>query len=76
VINVMLGRSFNDADPASVFATANTADQTMAPNDQANEQMNVAKTKGKKAKVKVKKEEPAPWVFTGTKILQGTALNQ
>ena len=77
-ITVMLGRPFNDQDPASVFAvTTNTDDQSMATDDQAADQSKVAvkKTKGNKTKTKVKKE-PAPWVFTGTKIEQVTAVNQ
>jgi hypothetical protein len=70
-INVMLGRSFNDADPASVFATTTTEPSMTMDNEKAT----VTKTKGGKTKTKVKKE-PAPWVFTGTKIMQGTAVNQ
>src|SRR6185369_17321564 len=37
-ISIMLGREFNDQDPGSVFtnATASTADQSMATNDQGN----------------------------------------
>lgn len=88
-LSVILGRDFNDQDPASVFATATTTDQSMA-NDQSmtndtkagnNEsKMNdhkvaVTKTKGNKTKTKVKKA-PEPWVFTGTKIEQVTAQNQ
>lgn len=79
VITVMLGRPFNDQDPASVFAVTTTNDQSMATNDQANDQSKVAvtKTKGNKTKTKVKKvEAPAPWVFTGTKVEQVTATNQ
>jgi hypothetical protein len=83
-ISVMLGREFNDQDPASVFAnaTASTEDQSMATNDEAkmNDQSkaNVTKVKGHKTKTKVAKVEkkPEPWVFTGTKIEQGTAANQ
>jgi len=90
VITVMLGRPFNDQDPASVFATAtSTNDQTqsMANNEQTtndqskmeNDQSKAEKTKTahNKAKTKVKKpEEPAPYVFTGTKVEQVTASNQ
>ena len=72
-ISVMLGRPFNDADPASVFATTTTTtDETMTTD---NGKAAVTKTKGTKTKTKVKKE-PAPWVFMGTKIAQGTAVNQ
>lgn len=69
-ITVMLGRPFNDADPASVFMTTTTTtdESAMAGNT-------VTKTKGNKTKTKVKKQ-PEPWVFTGTKIVQGTAVNQ
>jgi hypothetical protein len=92
VITVLLGRPFNDQDPASVFATATTTNdqnQSMTTNDQAandqskmnNDQskMNATKTKTvhNKTKTKMKKpEEPAPYVFTGTKIEQVTAANQ
>ncbi|HEV8287279.1 MAG TPA: hypothetical protein VGQ09_23385 [Chitinophagaceae bacterium] len=70
-ITVMLGRPFNDADPASVFATTVTTDESMP----TNEKTMVTKTKGSKTKTKAKKQ-PEPWVFTGTKIVQGTASNQ
>jgi hypothetical protein len=87
-ISIMLGRDFNDQDPASVFtnATATTQDQTMATaNDQGNNEAkandhaktSVTKAKGHKTKTKVKEEKkPEPWVFTGTKIEQTTASNQ
>jgi hypothetical protein len=71
VITVMLGRPFNDADPASVFASATTTDESMT----TEAKVPVTKTKGHKTKTKVKKETP-PWVFTGTKIEQVTATNQ
>jgi hypothetical protein len=83
-ISIMLGREYNDQDPASVFtnATATTEDQSMAANDESkmNDQAkaSVTKTKGnktKKTKAKVEKK-PEPWVFTGTKIEQTTASNQ
>jgi hypothetical protein len=87
-ISIMLGRDFNDQDPASVFtnATASTQDQSMTTtNDQVNSEAkanekaktSVTKTKGSKAKTKVKEvKKPEPWVFTGTKIEQTTASNQ
>lgn len=91
VVKVLLGRPFNDQDPASVFAMATTNandqtqsmtnDQTAANNQSANDKskMNVTKDKtthGGKTKTKmVKKEEPAPYVFTGTKIEQTTSMN-
>src|SRR6476646_7609551 len=86
-ISIMLGREFNDQDPASVFtnAAASTADQSMATTDQGNNEtkMNeqsktsVTKTKGHKTKTKaVVEKKPEPWVFTGTKIEQTTAVNQ
>src|SRR4029078_357764 len=85
-ISIMLGRDYNDQDPASAFtnATATTQDQSMT-NDQGNNEskMNdqaktsVTKTKGNKTKTKAKVEKkPEPWVFTGTKIEQATAVNQ
>ncbi|HMG68481.1 MAG TPA: hypothetical protein VK588_12375 [Chitinophagaceae bacterium] len=80
VITVMLGRPFNDQDPASVFATTTTEDQSTASSTQADDQSKatVTKTKGTKTKTKVVKKapEPAPWVFTGTKVEQVTATNQ
>jgi hypothetical protein len=89
VITVMLGRPFNDQDPASVFATATTNDQnqSMANNEQTTtnaqskmeDQSKAEKTKTvhNKTKTKMKKpEEPAPYVFTGTKVEQVTATNQ
>ena len=81
-ISVMLGREFNDQDPASVFtnATVSTADQSTATNDEAkmNDQSkaSVTKTKGHKTKTKaVVEKKPQPWVFTGTKIEHSTAAN-
>src|SRR4030095_11461825 len=76
VITVMIGRPFNDEDPASVFATTTTNDQ-MAMTDEAKPEGKTAvtKTKTNKTKTKVKKETP-PWVFTGTKMEQVTAANQ
>jgi hypothetical protein len=66
VINVVLGRPFNDQDPGSVFTTPVT-EETAAVETKT-------KTKGNKTKTKVKKVEP--WVFTGTKVEQVTAVNQ
>ena len=80
-ISIVLGREFNDQDPASVFtnATASTEDQSMVTNDQSKmdqEKPSVTKTKGSKTKTKAKVEKkPEPWVFTGTKIEQTTAAN-
>jgi hypothetical protein len=93
VITIMIGRPYNDQDPASVFAmnTTNNTDQTqtmsndqnMTSNNQAStdqDKTKVVKTKkvAGKSKAKVKKvvEEPAPFVFTGTKVEQTTAANQ
>ena len=70
-LSIMIGRSFNDADPASVFTTTATTDESAMA---TTEKSTVTKTKGNKTKTKVKK--PEPWVFTGTKIVQGTAVNQ
>ena len=72
VINIVLGRPFNDADPSSVLAPVTTDDQSVATTDQP--KMKVTKTKGNKTKIKVKPVEP--WVFTGTKVEQVTAVNQ
>jgi hypothetical protein len=66
VITVMLGRPFNDQDPASVFATTTVEPAAEMP---------VTKTKTNKTKTKVKKVAP-PFVFTGTKVEQVTATNQ
>ena len=81
-ISIMLGRDYNDQDPASAFtnATAST-DQSMTTTDESkmNDQAktSVTKTKGAKTKTKAKVEKkPEPWVFTGTKIEQTTASNQ
>ena len=83
VITVMVGRPFNDQDPASVFAVTTTTDQSMttdqttATKAQGNKESKKTVTKSKGSKTKVKKvEEPAPWVFTGTKVEQVTATNQ
>ncbi|HEV8507842.1 MAG TPA: hypothetical protein VGQ53_20695 [Chitinophagaceae bacterium] len=81
-ISIMLGREFNDQDPASVFtnATASTENQSMATNDESkmNDQAKASVTKkGTKTKAKAKVvKKPEPWVFTGTKIEQTTASNQ
>ena len=65
VINILLGRAFNDEDPASVFNTPAAADEQAT--------VVITKTKAGKTKQKVKKAEP--WVFTGTKLEQATAAN-
>jgi hypothetical protein len=70
-LNIVLGRPFNDADPASVLATTTTTDESATV---TTDNAKVTKTKSNKTKTKVKK--PEPWVFTGTKIVQGTAVNQ
>jgi len=77
VITVMIGRPFNDQDPASVFATTTMDNQTAMTDEQKNMEQKTAvtKTKTNKTKTKVKKETP-PWVFTGTKVEQVTAANQ
>ena len=62
-LNIILGRPFNDADPASVFAAPVQEDEAI-----------VTKTKTSKSKTKVKKVEP--FVFSGTKIEQTTAVVQ
>jgi hypothetical protein len=72
LVNVVIGRPFNDQDPASVLATTTTNDQ-MAMTDET--KTTVTKTKTNKTKTKQKKVTP-PWVFTGTKIEQVTAANQ
>ena len=75
-LNIVLGRPFNDADPVSVLSTTSTTtDATMDQSTTSTtENAKVTKTKGNKTKIKEKK--PEPWVFTGTKIVQGTAVNQ
>lgn len=77
VITIMVGRPFNDQDPASVFATTTMDNQTAMTDQQktTEQKTTVAKTKTNKTKTKVKKETP-PWVFTGTKVEQVTAANQ
>lgn len=89
VITIMLGRPFNDHDPASVFANPTTNDQTQsmsndqstAKNQTTNDQSSMKVTKNKttkssKEKTKVVKQEEPPYVFTGTKIEQVTSMNQ
>lgn len=61
VINIVLGKAYNDEDPASAFTTSTEATDVA-----------VTKTKTKKTKTKVKKVQP--WVFTGTKIESVTAM--
>jgi hypothetical protein len=69
VVNIMLGRSFNDEDPNSVF-TAPAAEEVPAT-------AVVTKTKTSKTKTKLKPvKKVEPWVFTGTKVEQVTAGNQ
>jgi hypothetical protein len=62
-ISIMIGRPFDNQNPNSVFTTAVIEEPIIA-----------TKTKKDKVQQKVKKEEP--WVFTGTKIEQVTAINQ
>jgi hypothetical protein len=73
IINIVLGRPFNDEDPASALTAPVTDDQSMATTGETTK-TKITKTKANKTKVKVKPVEP--WVFTGTKVEQVTAVNQ
>jgi hypothetical protein len=63
-INVVIGRAFNDSDPASVFTT-----------QAADEPATVVVTKSKGSKTKEKVKQVAPWTFVGSKIEHATAAN-
>jgi hypothetical protein len=63
-LHIVIGKTYNDADPAVVFNTV-----TEEPVE--------AEVKVKSSKTKVKKVAKAKaWVYTGTKIENTTALNQ
>ena len=62
MLSIIIGKPYNDQDPASVFTPAAEEPVAAAPVKKAK--------KGKKAKV-VKVEKP--WVFTGTKVEHTTA---
>jgi hypothetical protein len=69
ILSINIGHPYISEDPASVF-TMTTTTNDMAVNDQP-----VTKTKtknGKVVKTKVK-EQPKPWVYTGTKVDKTTA---
>lgn len=65
-ISVIIGKSYNDMDPAASFLPATTEEPVAeAPK---------AKTaKGKKPVAKKKVKEEKPWVFVGTKVEHTTA---
>lgn len=70
MLSINIGHAYISEDPASVFAVTTTTEDMNAANDQA-----VTKTKtknGKVVKTKVK-EQPKPWVYTGTKVDKTTA---
>jgi hypothetical protein len=64
VINIVIGRSFNDAEPSLSFSPVVTEQPAT-----------VVVTKSKSAKTKEKVKPIQPWVFTGTKLDQVTASN-
>lgn len=62
---ICIGKDYNDADPASAFAT--TAEEPVVAQ---------ADVKTKAAKSKIKKEvKPKPWMYMGNKIETTTAMN-
>jgi hypothetical protein len=61
---ICIGKDYNDADPASAFATPAEPEPAQAD------------LKNKTAKTKIKKEvKPKPWMYTGNKMESTTAMN-
>ncbi len=70
-LSIVIGKPYNLADPASVFAAPaiGSVDETTADADVK------GKTKPGKTKTKVKKpEEPKAWTYTGTKVEKETVM--
>jgi hypothetical protein len=66
-ISVILGKKYNDQDPAASFLPAPVEEPV------AEAPKKVKSTKGKKAVAKKKVKEEKPWVFVGTKVEHTTA---
>ena len=68
-LSIAIGKEYNAADPAAVFAIPAIGDAQPLPNEEV---------KVKEGKVKSKKKEAAPkkaWVYTGTKVVTETVAN-
>jgi hypothetical protein len=67
-LNIVIGKMYNDADPASVFAAPVIGAETALPDA-------TVKVKSTKTKIKKKPEAPKAWVYTGTKVVTETVSN-
>ena len=68
-LSIVIGKEYNAADPASVFAVPAIGDATPLPEQET-------KVKAGKTKTKVKKNtEPKAWTYTGTKVVTETVAN-
>ncbi len=66
-LNIVIGKMYNDADPALAFAAPAIGTETTIPE---------TKTKVKGSKTKTKKiVAPKAWVYTGTKVVTETVSN-
>lgn len=68
-LSIAIGKEYNAADPAAVFAVPAIGDPTPLPKEEV---------KVKEGKVKTKKkveETPKAWVYTGTKVVTETVAN-
>ena len=71
VLNIVIGKPFNENDPGQVFLPK-TTDEVVAE-----EPVTVkTKTKTSAGKTKTKEVQPKAWTYTGTKIEKTTASNQ
>jgi len=67
-LSIVIGKTYNDADPAAAFAAPAIGDETPLPEADV-------KVKAGKTKIKKKPEAPKAWVYTGTKIVTETVSN-
>ena len=71
VLNIVIGKPFNENDPGQVFLPK-TTDEVVAE-----EPVTVkTKTKTSAGKTKTKEVQPKAWTYTGTKVEKSTASNQ
>jgi hypothetical protein len=67
-LSIVIGKPYNDADPATVFAAPAIGDETVLADADV-------KVKNSKTKIKKKPAAPKAWTYTGTKVVTETVSN-
>ena len=78
ILQISIGKSFNETDPASVFLPQPAEEFVEADAKVKSDKIKgeTVKIKSDKVKIKTNKVEPKPWMYTGTKVEKSTAANQ